>query len=100
MKKAMIKMLFVFMLVTGTVISTYAQHFYVKVRPAATVAVRRPPAPHKGYVWVSGDYTWTNNAYAWKEGYWAAPPKPRAVWVPGHWAHEKGGYYWVPGHWR
>ncbi len=27
-------------------------------------------------------------------------PDPHAVWVDGHWVHERGGWYWVEGHWR
>jgi hypothetical protein len=33
-------------------------------------------------------------------GHWVEPPRPHAVWIDGHWAHEHGGYYWVEGHWR
>ncbi|CAN5213159.1 hypothetical protein BH11BAC6_BH11BAC6_15760 [soil metagenome] len=100
MKKAMIRMLFVFMLMASFATGSYAQRFYVKIKPTAVVTVQRPPMPHKGYVWIDGDYTWRNNAYAWKEGYWAAPPRARAAWVPGHWMDEKRGSYWVRGHWR
>jgi hypothetical protein len=28
------------------------------------------------------------------------PPRPRAVWVPGYWAHRPGGYFWIAGYWR
>jgi hypothetical protein len=33
-------------------------------------------------------------------GYWIAPPHEHAVWVPGEWRHEPGGWFWVDGHWR
>jgi hypothetical protein len=33
-------------------------------------------------------------------GYWAAPPHPGWMWVPGRWAHERRGDYWVAGRWR
>jgi len=33
-------------------------------------------------------------------GRWEMRPRPRAVWVPGHWRSSRRGWYWIPGHWR
>lgn len=94
----------------------------VNIRPSRpTVVINRPAMPAPGYVWVEEDWQPSGNNYAWHGGYWAAPPRPQAVWVPGYWeerhaakghgwgkrgkGHAKGrgrghGYVWVPGHWR
>ena len=50
---------------------------------ACTVAVR-PPRP--GMVLV--------------EGVWVVPPRPYAVWVPGHYAWRGYHRVWVAGYWR
>lgn len=91
----------------------------VNIRPSKpTVVVNRPAMPAPGYVWVDEDWEPRDNGYVWHGGYWAAPPRTQAVWVPGYWeerhngkhngrgkGHKKGrgkghGYVWVPGHWR
>ncbi len=79
--------------------TSQAQHFYVKVQPAAPVIVR-PVAPSPRHVWVEHEWVWRNGAYVHVPGYWAEPPRRHARWIPGHWKHSRGyGYYWVPGHW-
>lgn len=91
----------------------------VNIRPARpAVVINRPAMPAPGYVWVEEDWQPRNNDYVWHGGYWSAPPRPHAIWVPGYWeerhiakghgrgkGHGKGkgrghGYVWVPGHWR
>lgn len=99
MKKKILRTVFILMMIAGAANSSFAQRFYVKVRPSIAVATR-PVCPHAGYVWVEGDWVWANNAYVWHAGYWAAPPRPHAVWVPGHWVRERRGYYWIGGRWR
>ncbi|RYE22621.1 MAG: hypothetical protein EOP51_12775 [Sphingobacteriales bacterium] len=93
---------------------------YVNIRPARpTVVINRPAMPAPGYVWVEEDWAPRGNEYAWHGGYWAAPPRARAIWVPGYWEERHGGghgrghgrghykargrghgYVWVPGRWR
>ncbi len=80
---------------------TFAQ-ILVRVRPARprTVVVRRPPAPSPRAVWVEEDWAPSGNRYVWHGSYWAAPPRPRAVFISGHWRYNRRGSVWVPGHWR
>lgn len=34
-----------------------------------------------------------------REGPRGRPPRPDALWQPGHWVWRRGHYDWVPGHW-
>jgi hypothetical protein len=74
---------------------------YVRVRPSRpAVVVHRPPAPARGHVWVDEEWEPKGTAYGWKGGYWAAPPRPGAVYIKGHWSHRRRGNVWVAGRWR
>lgn len=99
----MTKVLSMFLLCAGLALaanSADAQHFYVKVHPAATVVVR-PAAPSPRHVWVGSEYAWRNGAYVETPGHWVLPPRGRRAWVPGRWVTTRGrGDYWVAGHWR
>jgi hypothetical protein len=101
MKSSILKSFLVILLLTGLVNISNAQRLYVKVRPAIPV-VERPAYRPAGAVWVDGDYVWggMNAGYQWHAGYYAMPPRPRAVWVPGYWVNERRGYYWRPGYWK
>ena len=80
--------------------SAFAQRIYVRVGPPPVIVEHPGPRPHDGWVWVGGYHRWDGAHYVWVPGRYAEPPRPRAVWVPGHWRHGAGGYYWVEGHWR
>jgi len=73
---------------------------YVRIGPPAPVIEHYGPPPHPGYVWIAGYHRWDGARYVWVPGYYAAPPRPHAVWVPHHWAHRHGGWVLVEGHWR
>jgi hypothetical protein len=47
---------------------------------------------------IAGHHRWNGTNYAWIPGRWKRPPRPRAVWVRGHWVQD--GWYFVDGHWR
>lgn len=72
----------------------------VRVAPPAPVVEHYGRAPHPGYVWIAGYHRWDGRRYVWVPGYWTAPPRPRAVWVPHRWVHRHGGWVLVEGHWR
>lgn len=72
----------------------------VRVGPPAPIVEHYGPPPHPGYVWVAGYQRWDGARYIWAPGYWTARPRPRAVWVPHHWVHRRGGWVLIPGHWR
>src|ERR1700744_114199 len=99
----MTKVLSMFLLCAGLALaanSAEAQHFYVKVRPAAPVVVR-PAAPSPHHVWIGSEWTWRDGHYVEAPGHWELPPHGRHSWVAGHWVTEHGhGDYWVAGHWR
>lgn len=61
---------------------------------------RRPGAPGKDYVWVSGHWVWSDGAWAWQPGKWWQKPGPDSVWMDGYWQRHARGYIWVPGRWR
>jgi hypothetical protein len=98
--KKLLSGLFVFAFLTiGIHLSAGAQTIYVKIRPAAPVVVR-PVAPGPHHVWVAEEWRPNGSTYIYSGGYWAAPPKPGWIWIPGHWKMHHSGDYWVPGHWR
>jgi hypothetical protein len=76
-----------------------ATRVYVRVAPPVEIVETRPAAPHRGWVWRPGYHRWVHNRYEWVRGGWVKPPRGRSAWVPGHWDHERRGYFWVPGHW-
>jgi hypothetical protein len=87
-------------LTAGAMVESKAQ-IVVRVHPARPhVVYRRPVAPSPRHVWVEEDWTQRGRGYAWHGGYWAAPPRAGAVYVPGHWDRRRGGEVWIPGHWR
>ena len=65
--------------------------------PPYEVMMMRPGPYH---VWVPGYYRWTGNHYRWVRGRWMKPPRHRAVWMPGYWAPQRGGWVFVGGYWR
>jgi hypothetical protein len=82
-------------------VAANAQRVYVNIRPSRpVVVVKRPVAPSSAHIWVDEEWAPQGRTYAWKGGYWAAPPRPRAVYVPGHWVRAKKGHVWISGHWR
>lgn len=85
-------------LLAGT-LSAGAQ-VYVRVGPPPPVREVIPPNPHPGWVWQQGYQRWDGSRYVWVPGTYVEPPRPHAVWVPGHWRHAPHGYIWVDGHWR
>ena len=96
------KLLSMFLLCAGMALATSqaeAQHFYVSVRPTATVVVRgNRPSPR--HVWVGAEWTWSGGRYVEVPAHWDLPPRGRHAWVAGHWTHTRRGDYWVAGHWR
>ncbi len=68
------------------------------VRPNAVVV--RPPQPSPRHIWIEEDWRPSGRTYVYRGGYWAAPPRASAVWVPGHWQNTRRGFKWVPGHWK
>jgi hypothetical protein len=72
----------------------------VRVGPPAPVVEHYGRAPHRGNVWIAGYYRWNAGRYVWVPGYWTAPPRPHAVWIPHRWVHRHGGWVLVGGRWR
>jgi hypothetical protein len=75
---------------------------HIRIAPPPPRRERIPPPPpeHRDWVWHQGYNRWDGRAYVWVPGEYVAPPRPRARWVPGHWAHRRGEYVWIEGHWR
>lgn len=89
------------MLIMG--LSTYDSQAQIIVRvrpPRPRVVAPRPPMPGPGRVWVEEDWRPRGRTYEWHGGYWTAPPRAGARWIPGHWARRRGGEVWIGGHWR
>lgn len=51
--------------------------------------------PYRTAVWIAPHYEAINGRWVWVQGYYAYPPRPGMVWVPGRYRHG----YWRPGHW-
>jgi hypothetical protein len=73
---------------------------YLRVGPPAPIVEARPVMPGAGYVWVGGYYRWDGHRHVWVPGRWERPARPRARWRPGHWVHDRHGWYFVEGQWR
>jgi YXWGXW repeat-containing protein len=73
---------------------------YVRVGPPTPIVEARIVAPGAGYVWVPGFYRWDGRDYLWVAGHYELPPRTRARFVEGHWAHDRQGWYFVEGHWK
>jgi hypothetical protein len=73
---------------------------YVRMAPPPPVAQRPYQAPGRGYTWIPGYQRWDGRQYVWTGGRWVLPPRPRAVWQPGHWDRTPNGWRWFPGRWR
>jgi hypothetical protein len=82
------------------VFSAAAADFVIRIAPPRIQAQRRPPAPSRNYVWISGYQRWEGNTYVWTPGRWEQRPQPRARWVAHRYVHQKGGWVFVEGHWR
>lgn len=82
--------------------STTKAQIVVRVRPERPheVVVRRPAPPSPRHIWVQEEWVPQGGRYVWHGGYWAAPPRPGAVYVPGHWRDTRRGSVWVTGFWR
>ncbi|RMF52050.1 MAG: hypothetical protein D6746_17105 [Bacteroidetes bacterium] len=84
----------------------------VKERPGpdrVIVVKKRPPRvrrevqghrPSHRHVWIPGHWAWERGRFVWRSGYWAVPPRPGAVWVAAHWVPRHDGWVFVAGYWR
>jgi hypothetical protein len=73
---------------------------FIQIAPPPPPRERPGPPPEPGFVWINGYQNWDGRGYAWIPGHYERAPRPRAVWVPHHWAHQRGGWMMVEGHWR
>lgn len=80
--------------------SSFAAEVFVRIAPPRPLVERRVHAPGRGYIWTPGYHRWDGRVYAWQPGLWVMPPRPRAHWVPAHWARRPGGWVFIEGHWR
>src|SRR5450432_252471 len=87
-------------LASGLAVSASAADVFVSIRPPRAVVERRPPAPGREYVWVTGYHRWEGNASVWTPGRWERPPNPHAHWVADQWVRRGNGWVMVEGHWR
>lgn len=56
--------------------------------------------PSPRHMYTGGYYRWTGRHYKWVRGRWVKPPRPHAVWAPGHWERHRRGHMWIAGYWR
>ena len=101
MKTILRSLLFAGLLISS--ISYADAQVYVRTRPViprTRVVIAHPPAPSPRHIWVREDWRPYRRSYRYTGGYWAAPPRPRVVWVPGYWAARPRGHVWIPGYWR
>jgi len=80
--------------VAGCVVSAW-----VPGAPPAPYVEAQVVAPGPAYVWIGGWWEW-HQRWVWRNGYWARPPHPGAVWVTGHWDRYPRGWRWTRGYWR
>ncbi len=87
-------------LAAGLALQVSAADIIVKIAPPHAVVERRPEAPGRDYVWITGYHRWDGNAYVWVPGRWERPPRAHARWVEHKWVKRNGGWVLVEGHWR
>jgi YXWGXW repeat-containing protein len=87
-------------LATSPACAASRSRVYVRGGPPAPIVDTRIVAPGPGYVWIPGYHRWSGSAYVWVPGRWDRPPRAQLRWAPGHWAHDRRGWYFVEGHWR
>jgi len=80
--------------------SATAADVVIRIAPPRVKIEKRPPAPSRNHVWVSGYQRWDGNAYVWTSGRWEQRPRPGARWEAHHWVHQRNGWVLVEGHWR
>ncbi len=94
------KLLLASVLAAGLVPTSALAQVVVRVAPPPVVVERPGPLPGTRYVWVPGYQRWNGVRYVWAPGRYVIPPRPRAVWVPGHWVAGRGGWVFIAGYWR
>ncbi|WP_461102224.1 hypothetical protein [Spirosoma koreense] len=82
----------------GSVAYADAQVYVRRRPPHPRVIIARPPAPR--YVRLAPTWRPYRPAYRWHTNYRVVTPRPRAIWVPGHWIARRHGNVWQPGYWR
>ncbi len=93
------KSLLILAIALGCNIYSSTAQIYIKVRPARP-HYERVVAPGPRHIWVDEEWEPRGGKYVFVGGRWMAPPRERAVWVPGHWRQTKRGDIWIAGHWR
>ena len=77
--------------------SSYAQRFYVKVRPALPLVIR-PIAPRPDHIWIEPEWIWRGGKYDYIGGYWVAS-RVGYRYQSGYWRRTRRGEAWVVGGW-
>jgi hypothetical protein len=100
--KSIVSVLFVAVLVAGlwSAPAAAAVRVYVNVPPPPLIVETPPPPPSPTHIWIRGYHRWDGRTYVWVPGRYVVAPRPHSIWVPGHWAKHRRGWYWVEGHWR
>ena len=96
------------------IIALFATQASAQVQVSASVFASIPIAPNINFnigvmtpqprfdaVWIDGFWTFDmrTRAYVWVQGYWAIPPHPGAIWLPGFWQNTGRGFVWMNAGW-
>jgi hypothetical protein len=75
---------------------------YLKVPPPASKTINKAARTSKYEVWVPEDWVLSeyNKKYLYRPGFWAFPPTPKSVYIPGYWQKTPKGYTRMPGYWK
>jgi hypothetical protein len=98
MKKSMLALAFATVALIGC--GGGGGYYYASTPPPPLRYESIGVAPGPGYVWLNGYWGWRGNRYVWVPGYYARPPRHRAVWVEPRWERYNGRYRFREGHWR
>jgi hypothetical protein len=99
MKKTFKLLIALIILVSGSIMNSYAQEIIIRERPVRP-HYERIAAPSPRHVWIEEEWEPRGGRYVFVGGRWAEPPHPGLAWIPGHWAARPRGEVWIPGHWR
>ena len=71
----------------------------ITLAPPALPVYEQPMLVEEGAIWAPGYWEYNQGGYFWVAGTWVQPPEVGLLWTPGYWRWGNGGYAWNVGYW-
>jgi hypothetical protein len=72
--------------------------FTMETPPPPLRPEKKPPIPAAGMVWVPGHWAPNKGEWQWREGRWGIPATPISVWIDAK--YDPKTKLWSPGYWQ